>query len=215
MNKCIPDIDILQSNINPCICSINSPYGIYLSHTKEEFDDVEVYKNFLNCAKSQFRKSRTYKTIKATLIERGLDKSQINGNLNNDMCTIEMHHCILTLFDVELLITEHTINTIGYINTFYLVRKLKEEHRDCNIPLVMLDKTTHQLADNTDELYIPPNMIFGNWWNLLQKYPYGITLEIAYKIVNYLNKALQEEDVEKNNILQLRDYVMSWANFNS
>ena len=63
MNKCIPDIDILQSNINPCICSINSPYGIYLSHTKEEFDDVEVYKNFLNCAKSQFRKSRTYKTI--------------------------------------------------------------------------------------------------------------------------------------------------------
>lgn len=210
-----PDININQSNINPYLTSPNAPNILTLNSLKEEFDDVDYYKSFLTSVKSQFRHSREYKSIKASLFSMGLNRSQINGNLTDDMCTLEMHHCILTLENICLLITEHTIQTVGFVNSMYVINKLIEEHKACNIPLVMLDKTTHQLADNTDDLYIHPKMIFGNWYNLLTKYPQGITTEIAYKVINYLSKAYEEEDVDKNNILQLRDFVLSWENYNA
>lgn len=209
-----PDIENINDSCNPVIYSRNAPTVLLLNQTKEVFDDVETYKRFIKSAESNFRRSRTYKTIKAKLIALGMDKCQINGNITNEMATIEMHHCILSLFDVALLISEHTLNTIGCINTFYLSKKLKQEHKECNVPLVMLTKTSHQLYHNTNELYILPDMIFGDWYTLLKKYRYGITKEIAYKVINYLTLLQQEKDVDKNDILSIRNDIMDWSNYN-
>jgi hypothetical protein len=41
---------------------------------------------------------------------------------------------------------------------------------------------------NDPEAYIPPDMTFGKWWELLSKYRYGITYDIANKINKYINK---------------------------
>lgn len=210
----LPDITVFNSNSNPVIYSPNSPFILPLNQSADTLQDVEIYKNFLKNSEANFRHSRTYKKIKSELINLGMDRCQLHGNITNEMATIEMHHTILTLFDVALIITEHTIKTTGQINTFQLIKKLKEEHKACNVPIVMLSKTPHQLYHNTNELYIPPNMVFGNWVNLLQKYPYGITLEIAYKIINYLTLAVEQEDVEKNDILAIREHVLSWSEYN-
>lgn len=211
----LPDIEVMNSTFNPIIYSPNSEFFLPFYQSRETFQDVEVYKKFLDNAIRQFRQSRTYKSIKSNLMSHGLDRCQVHGNITDDMAKLEMHHCILTIFDIALLITEHTINTIGYISTFDLIKKLKEEHKLNNVPLTMLSKTPHQLYHNTDNLYIPPNMIFGNWYELLKKYNYGITKEIAYKIIYYINEVIDKGDcADDNHILDIRDSIMNWSTNN-
>lgn len=210
----LPDINVINSTFNPIIHSPNSEFILPFYQSKETFQDVEIYKSFLSNAIRQFRMSRTYKSIKAELMNKGLDHCQFHGNITDEMATLEMHHCILTIFDVALMITEHTINTVGYISTFDLIKKLKEEHKLHNIPLTMLSRTPHQLYHNADGLYIPPNMIFGNWYHLLDKYKYGITKDIAYKIIHYLDTAISKGDkADDGNILELRKNIMNWAQY--
>lgn len=214
MNNNFPDIQNINDSCNPCIYSPNSPTALYLNQNYEVFEDVDTYKRFLKNAESLFRHSRSYKTIKSEIMKLGLNKCQINGNITDEMATLEMHHTILTLFDVALLISEHTLRTSGLVNTLYISKMLKQEHKDFHVPLVILDKTNHQLYHNTNELYIPPSMVIGDWYTLLQKYRYGITKEIAYKIIDYLSLAEQEEDVEKNKILAIRENVLDWSYYN-
>lgn len=208
----LPDIGVINSTLNPTIYSPNSPFVLQFYQTRDTFQDVEIYKNFLSNAIRQFRCSRTYKSIKADLMSLGLDRCQVHGNITDDMATLEMHHCILTIFDVALLITEHTINTVGIISTFDLIKKLKEEHKLHNVPLTMLSKTPHQLYHNTNELFIAPSMVFGNWINLLEKYNRGITKEIALKVIYYLDQAIENDNkTNDNDILTLRNKIMNWS----
>ena len=208
----LPDIGVINSTLNPTIYSPNSPFVLQFYQTRDTFQDVEIYKNFLSNAIRQFRCSRTYKSIKADLMSLGLDRCQVHGNITDDMATLEMHHCILTIFDIALLITEHTINTVGIISTFDLIKKLKEEHKLHNVPLTMLSKTPHQLYHNTNELFIAPSMVFGNWISLLEKYNRGITKEIALKVIYYLDQAIENDNkTNDNDILTLRNKIMDWS----
>ena len=64
-------------------------------------------------------------------------------------------------------------------------------------------------------LYVHPNMIFGKWWELIEKYHNGLNRDIAYKILNYLNNSLdgkfkyKEEQASK--LLELRDKLYDWS----
>ena len=118
--------DIWQYNdVNPTWQSPNSPFEISFAQTRESLMDIEVFKSFLDNAISRFRHSRTYKHYKAHLMEMGLNRCQFQGNIKSDidqeMATIEMHHNILTIFDVALIITEHMLNVQGATTTFDLV----------------------------------------------------------------------------------------------
>ena len=48
---------------------------------------------------------------------------------------------------------------------------------------------------NDPEAYIPPDMTFGKWWELLSKFRYGITYDIANKIKESNN---DEDNNERN-----------------
>ena len=125
---------------------------------------------------------------------------------------IEMHHAILTLFDICLLITEHLLNTVGYVTTFDVVQALKEEHKANNIALVMLSKTPHQIYhDNTGEFFIHPKMCFGNWPALIEKYKKGLTQDVAFKLLYYLKKAIEQDETNDNNLLNLRENIKEWS----
>ena len=107
------------------------------------------------------------------------------------MVDLEMHHAILTIFDIALIITEHVLNTTGYITTFDLIHILKWVHKNNMVGIVMLSKTAHQLYHNTNEFFIHPSMVFGKWWEFLSEFRYGITIDIANKLIWYLNTAIE------------------------
>lgn len=208
-----------DTDFNPSIQSPNCSFPVQFYATADSFVDIEFYKRFLDNAIRRFRTSRTYKNYKGYLMELGMNRCQVLGNIDEDMADIEMHHNFLTIFDVALLITEHTIKTKGYISTFDLVMLLKEEHKNNRIPLVMLSKTVHELYHANQDFVIPAQYCFGYWQELLVKYKQGITRDIAYKCLNFIQKSMEVQEIGSNyqlanDILQLRQNILDWSYLN-
>lgn len=205
---------------NPMVSSPNAPYGLPFYQTRDTLIDVETYKSFLDNAIATFRHSAFYKNYKSYLMSLGLDHCQLMSDITENevgASGIEMNHNFLTIFDIALMITEHIINTIGYISTFDLVYILCEEHKANRIPIVMLSETAHEMYHQNDEMFLPASMCFGNWIELLQRYSKGITIRIAEKVSAYVNRSLNEE-VENSNVikelLEVKDYVEGWSMYN-
>lgn len=215
-----PDIFITDAEHNPTIISPNADYSIQFALTKEASYDLEEYKAFLDAAIREFRHSRTYSHYKAYLIGLGMNCCQFHPYIQNDsedkkMATIEMHHCMINIYDIAILICEHYLNTIGQITEFDLSEALRYEHIHNRIPIVMLCKSCHQLYHHK-YLYVPPDMIFGKWWELFDAYKMGMTRDIAFKVMMYLNKCISEERLTKQNernqkLLQLRENILDWS----
>lgn len=214
------DLDDMQ---NPIISSPNSEYSIMFKQTKDSLLEIDTYKHFIQNAVSQFRHSRFYKQYKSYLIDLGLNRCQYFPNITTDVLGangIEMHHNFLTIYDIALMICEHVINTEGYITSFDLIHLLKQEHSENRIPIVMLSKTVHQMYHNNEEFVIPANQCFGFWMELLVKYNRGITLNIANKVINFLQasiesiKGIADNTVYANTLLSLRDNVYNWSIYN-
>lgn len=220
----IPDIYYdLDDTHNPTISSPNSEYSITFKQTKESLLEIDTYKKFIQNAVSQFRHSRFYKQYKSYLIDLGLNRCQYFPNITTDVLGangIEMHHNFLTIYDITLMICEHVINTEGYITSFDLIHLLKQEHSENRIPIVMLSKTVHQMYHNNEEFVIPANQCFGFWMELLIKYNRGITINIANKVINFLQASIEsvrgiaDNTAYANTLLSLRDNVYNWSIYN-
>jgi len=189
-------------------------HPIIFYQTRETLADLDKYKAFIDNCIRRFRKSRAYKGYKAYLMSLGMDRCQINGNIQDGMADIEMHHNFLTIYDITILISQHILNTVGRCTTFDIVALLIQEHRENNIPIVMLTETAHQLYHNNPDMYIPLSMTFGQWWNLLAKYSYGITLDIAYKVINYIKNCQNNNELTDLQFYKLRDNIRSWGEYN-
>lgn len=212
MSQVLPGIVGYMDDENPSIASPFSPFIIQFYQTSDSLNNIEDYRIFLKNVESAFRVSREYKAIKSRLIESGMTNCQIHGNLNSEMVTIEMHHNMLTLFDLAMIITEHMVRTTGRISSFDVERLLVDAHVNNEVLLVMLSKTPHQVYHNNSEFFLPFEMCIGEPWKFLEKYKYGITQDIAYKILRYLRQE------EKNNgkindqgLLNIRKSIADWS----
>lgn len=214
--KHIPDIEGLDVCGNPTLRSPNSPYEISFYQTRASLNDPELYEDFIHNIITRFRKSETYKNVKAHLYDIGINRSQIHGNITSDMATLEMHHNILTVFDIAFVITEWFINTTGYVCSYDVITILKRVHKKYMVSLIMLDETTHQAYHEDPMFWIDPAQCTPGWFKFLQEFSEGITRSIAFRIINYLNEALSMDEVKSNDygLLDVREKVESWADRN-
>lgn len=206
---------ITYEDFNPSLHSPNCEYDLFFYQTRESLLDVEIYRNFIKNCINRFRRSKYYKTYKSYLMSLGLDRCQVMGNITADDVGdrgIELHHNIINLFDIALMICEHLLNTVGIVSTYDIVQILIFEHFNNNVPIVFLSETAHQLYTNDPQAYIPPNMTFGKWWVLLEKYKYGVTLDIAYKVVNYIKKYENEMPISID--VTQQEQILSFAQYN-
>lgn len=198
---------------NPCLRSPYAAFDLPFYQTKETLMDVDTFRAFLKNAEQRFRACREYKAYKSYLIENiGIDRCQIMGNITIDDAEIELHHNVLGLFDICLLITSHIVNTIGIITTFDLIQLLIQEHYENRVGVTFLSKTVHQMFTNDPNAYIPPEMTFGKWWELLTRYKYGITYDIATKVVKYLQN--YQDRLPSSINIQLQDEIIQWSQYN-
>lgn len=161
------NIYLAQEYINtqdpiPAIYFPRCEYPLTFYQTRDTLADMDRYKAFIDNCTHRFRKSRTYKSYKSYLMSMGLDRCQVIGNIQDGMANIEMHHNFLTIYDITILISQHILNTVGRCTTFDIVALLMQEHRNNNIPIVMLSETVHQLYHDNPDFYIPISMTFGN-----------------------------------------------------
>lgn len=206
-----PDVTAYLNNGNPTLCSPCAAYELPMMQTRESLIDVDLYSRFVHNAINLFRNLRFYKEYKAYLMELGLDHCQVLHNINSDMATLEMNHCILTIFDIAVMITEHYLNTYGYVSVPHVVSALREEHSANRIPIVMMSKTVHQLYHNADGFFIHPNQVFGKWTELLRKYYNGITPEICTKVLYYIRTAYEEGDSIDEDLLKCAEEIRDWS----
>lgn len=198
--------------INPTLRSPNTMLELPFYQTSETLNDITTYSAFLKSAINRFHTSRFYTNYKGFLYSIGLDRSAVHGNINTDVADIEMHHNMLTIFDIAFIICEHVLRTRGYICTFDLVRLLKKEHAEHHVLLVMLDVTSHQAYHaNNKEFFIHPSMCFGDWITFLNRYYYGLTREICNKIINYIDNTVNYGDTKDGDYLKLRDQLKDWS----
>ena len=213
----VPGIELIGEDVaNPTLVSPNNEFSIQFYETRESLIDPETYRNFIVNTKSLFRHYIGYRHYKAFLMQLGLDRDQFMGNINSEMATIEMHHHPLTIEDIIILITEHTLNTYGKVTEFDVCELLADAHKGGQVGTIMLAKTTHQLYHNSNgDLYISPKMIIGNWVSLLERFNTGITVEIANKVIMFLQSAIDNDDKsDDNNLLEVRDRIIDWSNRN-
>ena len=78
----------------------------------------------------------------------------------------------------------------------------------------MLSETVHQLYHDTPDFYIPLSMTFGKWWDLLIKYRYGITLDIAYKVIKYIQNCQRNNELNSVEFFKLSDDIENWGEYN-
>lgn len=210
----LPNIETINIYNNPGLCSPSSTYCVFFYETKESMMDADVYRSFLKNVEKRVRTSTAYSNYKGYLMGLGMDHCQVHGFINSTMADLEMHHCILTLFDIALMITEYFLNTTGYVSSFDVVQAIKDEHKMNNIALVMLTKTPHQLYHNDSTFFIHPDMCIGNWPALIEKYKAGLTQDLAFKILYYIRKAIQVGCTDDGDLLKVRDTVMDWSQKN-
>lgn len=214
-----PDIQTINYSGNPTIVSPNAEHWICLRQTKETLADVDTYTQFIKSAVSQFRGSGFYNAYKAHLVgDLGLNRCQYLSNLpiagtddKKAPITIEMNHVILTLFDVALIICEHVINTYGSISTPELVMLIEKEHSEHRIPLVMMSKSVHEAYHSDPMFFVHPDMVFGKWWEFLQKYQFGIMPDTAAKIKYYIDKAEVMTSSSDNGLLEISKNIIDWG----
>lgn len=210
---------------NPVVGSAGSPYQIIFAQTRETLVDVDSYRNFLYNAIRRFRSSLFYRHYKAHLFSLGIDRCQLHPHIvssddleGNNVASLEMHHHVLTIFDIAFIITEHVLNTYGSITTFDLVELLRMEHAAHRVNVVMLCKTCHELYTSKNENFkIPATIGFGKWWEFLERYRYGITREIALKIYYMLKNDVFNSDTRDTKILKMlevRDNILNWSDYN-
>lgn len=217
-NELVPssytDYDIVTyDDDNPTISSPSADYDLQFKLTKSSIKDPEFFRGFLRNAESRFRRSKEYKIYKAGLMARGFDHCQVMGNVeSSDMVDIELHHNIINLFDICILITEHIINIIGSLTTFDLVQLLIVEHFDNRVPVTFLAVTPHQVYTSDPEGYIPPDMCIGKWWELLEKYKYGVTFEIANKVKRYISKYRNQLSISID--VRHQEQILDFAYYN-
>lgn len=208
----LPGIDSFEDNGNPMIASPYASFAIGFYQTRDSLLDVNEYRSFLKNCETRIRRSQTYSHYKHFIMDLGMNHCQIHGYINSDMATLEMHHAIMTLFDICLMISEHFLNTIGYVSTFDVVQAVKEEHKLGNIALVMLSKTPHQVYhDNPGEFFIHPSMCFGNWPLLIEKYKDGLTQDVAFKLLYYIKKAIETNETDDAGLLNLSEKIRDWS----
>ena len=206
--------DIIEINEhNPCLDSPYAPYHLYFEQTKETLADPSVFNNFIRNAEHLFRVSREYKSYKSYLMQDiGINRCQVLGNITSEDADIELHHNVLGLYDICILITLHIINTIGKITTYDLVQHLIQVHYNNMVGVTFLSKTAHQVFTADNEGFIPPEQTFGAWWLLLKEYRFGITFDIANKILKYLNKYQNKTKISIN--LEQQEQLLSYAAYN-
>ena len=204
-----PGIFTVTTPNNPTISAPCAGFDLSFAQTRETMEDPDVYNRFLKNAIKTFRGSPKYKSYKHHLMEQvGIDCCQYHGMIRSgdedkDMATIEMHHHILTIYDIAHIITTHITNSGGCLTTFDLIKMLGIEHTEHRVATVMLCKTCHQLQHNHPDFYLSSELAFGNWIDFMQRYQLGINSDIVEKVARQIRKDIEQQEFRENQALQL------------
>lgn len=142
-------------------------YYVPLTNDKEKT-------KFISRVEKVVRSSMEYKDYIQFLKEHvGLDSCVFFQNVTNNKkgrISIEIHHEPFTLYDIVAVVLEKFIKEGRAINDLDIADEVMELHYANKVGLVPLSKTAHQVVHNSTKLFVPLNMVYGQYSQFLNEY---------------------------------------------
>ena len=108
-------------------------------------------------------------------------------NAQGSRVRIEIHHEPLTLFDiVKTVLNKHIEESIP-LNDLYIADEVMELHYTNKVGLIPLSKSMHQIVHNSNEVFIPLNLIYGDYKAFIEEYNDYLDEDLVDKIERKIN----------------------------
>lgn len=182
--------------------------------SKDLLTNTVNYVKFIKNVEAQVRSSKEYsayiKYLK-TELDPPLSHCMVMSNITDDHAPIEMHHMILTLFDiVEIIATWHFKNDKPFSSS-RIFHCVMEEHRANRILVVMLCEAVHKACHNqSNPKFIDYRMGHGDIVAFLEKYWDCLSLTHIKKIQVYLESHKKYTNEEPNSFFE--EVITKWTN---
>jgi len=200
----------LKGDKNPKIKSRDGDTTIKFYLSKEDLSDPETFESFIKSCELLIRKDPRYANYIGHLKNCGLRQSAMFSGINDDMVRIEMHHGpIFNLYDLCSIVIDHLLEDGEKICTFDIAEDILDEHEDNNIQVVMLDKTSHELA-HSGKIFIHFKQSVGNIMEFIKKYKKGIKREHLYTLNEYIDLC-KDNDATDNGFLEVCKRVTKYV----
>lgn len=190
----------------------------YIPFEKDE-EYFEVYENlirFLKKTENLVRTNSFYDTYKNYIINVvGMRSCQVLPGIKvsedkKQKTVLELHHGpMLNLFDVCMIMLRYLlIYEPNHLTTFYLARRVLEEHRENRVRVMLLSKSVH-LEVNNNNIFLNYNMGFGDVNTFLNLYMDGVSKNMKDKINQYIELS-EKKDSYDNNIFEISKTMRKW-----
>lgn len=108
------------------------------------------------------------------------------NNINWDYAEIDMHHVMLTLYDIIYIVSMKKLNEESNITIYDIMEEVMKLHYECKVLLIPISKTIHELVHSGD-IFIPIQYAFGNFNEFYNEYKKYFTTEQKELIKEYIS----------------------------
>lgn len=176
--------------------------ALLLYKNKDTFiDDKERIKIIKNI-ESMIRSSNEYKyLVKYIKNTANMNKCSILDNISDEEVTIDVHHCVYTLFDIVDIIIKKYENRNDYWNAFVIADKVLELHYSNCIGLIPLSRTMHEFI-HSNNIIINDKKMIGDIDLFYDLYNDVMSEEQLEKYEIYTNSNITLDDIKNSIILK-------------
>lgn len=152
-------------------------YNVILSNAKDK-------DKFIKRCEKVIRSSNEYKDYITFLKEHiDMNKCAFFQNVTSQdskRIKIEIHHEPFTLYDYVQVVVDK-IQAEGLpLNDLTIADEVMELHYENKVGLIPLSKTIHEVIHNSNKLFIPLNMVYGDYASFLASSEYDSYVEDLY-----------------------------------
>ena len=189
--KTISNIQSKTTEKNVILSDSNNSAAMIPFYNEKTFLTNSIkYIKFIKNVEAQVRTSKEYSAYIRYLkedLDPPLNHCMVYSNIKDDNAPIEMHHHILTLFDIVEIITTRFFKNDTPFSSSRIFHEVMEEHRLNRILVVMLCKAVHEAVHNRiNPRFLDYRMGHGDIVGFLEEYWDCLSLTHIKKIQMYI-----------------------------
>ena len=145
----------------------------FISRIEKIVRDSDEYKDYIKYLKTNIG-------LDSCIFFSKVSSSKEKGNRGH--ISVEIHHDPLTLFDIVSIILSKFEDEGKPYDDLLIADEVLDLHYENEVGLVPVSKTAHEVLHNSEKLFVPLNMIYGEYSRFLTEYDKYIDERIYDKI---------------------------------
>ena len=136
----------------------------YISRIEKIVRSSEEYRDYIRYVKDSME-------LDSCIFFNKVSSSKEKGNRGH--VSVEIHHDPITLYDIVATVLRKFENEGKPLDDLMIADEVMMLHYENEVGLVPVSKTAHEILHNSDKLFVPLNMVYGEYSRFLSDYePY-------------------------------------------